>query len=75
MKEYISSLREWYYHKKALNGLKKKYYLELEVDKILKDWITACIIERRQENRRKELIESQSKVKEDELFIKWLKTQ
>jgi hypothetical protein len=34
----------------------------------MKEWITACIIERKMEGRRKELIESQSGIKEKELF-------
>ena len=74
LKEYVTRFREWRYHRKAIKGLLKKYYLEVEVDKVLKDWISACIIERKQEGRRKELVESMAKVKEDEFFIKWLLT-
>jgi hypothetical protein len=40
----------------------------------MKEWTTACIIDRQQEFRRKELIELQSAIKEKELFIKWLQS-
>lgn len=60
---------------KALKALIKKYEMDLAVDLVLQDWITACIIERKQEGRRKELVEIQQKIKEMEVFIMYLKTQ
>lgn len=71
----IQKIIQYFAHKKALRGLRKKYVLDLAVKHILKDWITASIIERKQEGRRKELVETQAEVKEMELFYKWLKTQ
>lgn len=71
----IEKIIKFVYRRKALKGLIKKYRLEISVDSILKDWITFSIIDRKQENRRKELIEAQGKEKETELFYKWLKTQ
>lgn len=62
----------WFYRKWALRGLRAKYRKEMALDLVLKDWITACIIERKMEGRRKELIEMQGKLKETELFYKWL---
>ena len=70
----LKKFNDWYYNKKAIRGLRKKYLLDLACDYIMKDWISACIIERKQEFRRKELVEKQAEVKEKELFLKWLKT-
>ena len=66
---------KWWYRKWGLHGLKKKYREDIAVDYILKDWITECIINRKQEGRRNELIDSQKKISEEELFYKWLKSQ
>ena len=68
----FKKIQKWCYRKKAIFGLRKKYRLEMAVDEVLKDWITACIIDRKQEGRRQELIDSQKKLKEEELFYKWL---
>lgn len=72
--ELFEKLRRYYYRRKAIRALKRRYRLDSMCDEIMKDWVTACIIERRQEGRRKELIEAQTKIKEEELFLKWLKT-
>lgn len=70
-----TKIKDYITRKRALYGLRKKYRMEIAVEKLSKDWITACIIDRQQEFRRKELIESQAKIKEIELFYKWLKSQ
>jgi hypothetical protein len=71
----IENIITWYFRKRAIYGLRRKYALDLAVEQLLKDWITACIIERKQEGRRQELIDAQGKIKESELFVKWLKEQ
>jgi hypothetical protein len=71
----IENIIKWIYRKRAIYGLRRKYLLDIPVDEILKDWITDCIIERKQDGRRKELINAQEGLKEKELFYKWLKTQ
>lgn len=71
----LDNLIKWFYRKWALRGLRAKYRKEIAVDLVLKEWITACIIERKMEGRRKELIDSQNKIKEEELFYKWLIAQ
>ncbi len=68
----FQNLIEWYYHKKAIFGLRQKYRLDIAVDRVLKDWITDSIIHRKQEFRRKELIESQKSIAEKEMFYKWI---
>lgn len=70
----LKKIKDYFVHKRAIRGLKKKYELEIAVKQISKDWITACIIERKQEFRRKELIEAQAEMKELELFYKWIKS-
>ena len=64
---------KWLYRKYAIFGFRKKCALDLATQQVLKEWITACIIERKQEGRRKELLEAQAGIKEVELFAKWLK--
>ncbi len=71
----IQKLISWFGRKKALRGLRRKYVLDIAVKQVLKDWITASIIERKQEGRRKELVDASSELKEIELFYKWLLTQ
>lgn len=71
----MQNLFTLFYRWKALRGLRRKYRLDIEVNKVLKDWITACIIDRKQEFRRKELIDAQANLKESELFYKWVKSQ
>lgn len=71
----IENTIAWVMRKWALFGLRNKYRREIAVDQVLKDWITACIIDRKMEGRRKELLESQAKIKEEEIFYKWLKAQ
>ena len=71
----MKTLIKWYYRKKALRGFIKNTRLQLEIDKILKDWITVCIVERKHEGRRKELTEAIAKEKETALYYKWLLTQ
>lgn len=68
----FDNLIAWYYRKKAFRGLKAKYRLEIATDVVAKEWITECILHRKQEFRRKELVEMQAKIKEQELFYKWL---
>ena len=41
----------------------------------MKEWITDCIVERKQEGRRKEFVDKQAEIKEKELFLKWLRAQ
>lgn len=65
----------WFFHKWALRALRAKERKDLATFVVLKDWVTACIIERKQEGRRKELVELQQKIKETELFYKWLSEQ
>lgn len=68
-------MKKIFYRAKALLGLRKKYNLELQADNILKEWISDCIIERKQEGRRKEFEELRKKIEEEELFLKWLKSK
>ena len=63
----------WIIRKYSIWGFRKKCALDLGVKKVLKDWITVCIIERKQEGRRQELLETQKEIKEIEIFHKWLK--
>lgn len=63
----------WICRKYAIYGFRKKCALDLGVKQVLKEWITACIIERKQEGRRQELLDAQKEIKEIELFAKWLK--
>jgi hypothetical protein len=65
-------IRDIYYKRKALNGLKRKYYLDIAINEHLKDWVTDCIINRKQEHRRKELVELEGTLKEQYLFLEWL---
>lgn len=71
----IENIIRWIFRKRALYGLRRKYALDISVKTILKEWITACIIERKQDGRRKELVDAQGELKEMELFAKWLKAQ
>ena len=71
----IENIIKWIFRKRALYGLRRKYALDKAVKVIMKDWITACIIERKQEGRRKELVDAQSELKEIDTFIKWIKVQ
>jgi hypothetical protein len=75
MNKLWNRLVQWYYRKKAIRGLRRKYLLDIEIDRLMKDWVTACIIDRKQEGRRKELIDSNLAIKEKEMFIKWLNTK
>lgn len=69
------NIKKIWYRFKAKKGLIKKYNLDIEIDEILKDYISECIIARKQEFRRKELVEQQNKLNEDKLFLKWLKAR
>ena len=69
------NIRKFYYKWKALRGLKRKYYIDIATHEYLKDWVTDCIIGRKQENRRKELVELEGTLKEQNLFLDWLKTK
>lgn len=71
----MKKIIELYYKWKAKRGLIKKYYLDIAVEEILKDWITECIINRKQEFRRKELVEAQNNISESQLFLKWLRSK
>lgn len=71
----IQKLIQYFARKRALRGLRRKYTLEIAVNQIMKDWIKVSIIERKQEGRRKELVDKTKEVKEIELFYKWLRTQ
>lgn len=71
----MKNLIFWLYRKWALHGLKRRYLKEMAIDTVLKEWVTDCIIERKQEGRRKELVELQNKLKESEIFYKWLLTK
>jgi hypothetical protein len=71
----MKTLIKWYYRKKALRGFIKKCRLDMEIDKILKEWITLSIVERKHEGRRKELTDAISKEKETTLFYQWLLNQ
>ncbi len=64
-----------YYRWRARRGLINKYNLDIAVEEILKSWITECIIKRNQSARRPELVESQNKLDEQKLFLKWLKAR
>jgi len=64
---------EKYYRWRAKRRLISKYLLDTAVEEILKDWITDCIVDRKQEHRRKELVETQNQITESKLFIKWLR--
>ena len=68
-------IRTFFYRLKALRGLKRKYYIDIATHEFLKDWVTDCIINRKQENRRKELVELEGTLKEQKLFLDWLKTK
>ncbi len=70
----LEKIRNFIDRLRAIWGLKKTYRKEIEIEKITKDWITVCIIERKQEGRRKELLESQARLKERELFLTYLNT-
>lgn len=65
----------WLIRKYSLWGFKKKCRLDLGIQTVMKDWVTTCIVERKQEGRRKELIDAQQAMKETEIFYQWLKTQ
>lgn len=71
----IDKIIAWYDRKWSLRGLRKKFRREIVVDTVMKDWITDCIIERKQEGRRKEFVDKQAEIKEKELFLKWLRAQ
>lgn len=58
-----------------LRKLKSKYEKDIALNLVLKDWVKHCIIDRKQENRRDELIETESKLKEMNMFLDWIKTQ
>lgn len=58
-----------------LKALKTKYRRELQEMEISKKWITECIIDRKQEFRRPELIKLETQIKEQVLFLEWLETQ
>lgn len=68
-------IREFYYKWKALNGMRKKYLLDIATHKYLKEWVKDCIINRKQEYRRKELVELEATLKEQELFLNWLNSK
>ena len=71
----LEKIKRYYYRRKAKRGLLKKYLLNVACNNLLKEFISASIIERKQEFRRKELVEKQAEIKEEELFIKWLKAK
>jgi hypothetical protein len=71
----MKKIIEFYYRLKAKRGMLIKYYLDLATEEILKEWISDCIINRKQEFRRKELVEIQNSITESKLFIKWLKSK
>lgn len=71
----IEKIITYIYRKRALYGLRRKYLLDIAVKQILKDWITDCIVDRRQESRRNEFVEADKELKEMELFRKWIKSQ
>lgn len=71
----IQKLIFWCARKKAIFALKRKYVLDIQVKTLLKEWVTACILERKQEGRRQELTDSIKEIQELELFYKWLKTK
>lgn len=68
-------MKNIYYRWKAKRQFVNHFTLEIAKDNLLKDWITTCIVERKQEFRRKELVEMQNKTNEDQLFVKWLKSR
>ena len=70
----IENLKRWVLRKWLLKSLIRRYTREIVGDKILEEWITNCIVERKHEGRRKELTENRAKQIESELFIKYLKT-
>ena len=71
----MNKIIKFYYNWKAKRGMLKKYYLDLATEELLKNWISDCIISRKQEFRRKELVEIQNSINESQLFIKWLKSK
>jgi hypothetical protein len=71
----IDKIINWVDVKWALRGLVKKFRREIVIDSIMKDWISACIIERKQEGRRKEFLDKQKEIEEKELFYKWIKSR
>lgn len=71
----MKNIIKFYFNWKAKRGMLNKYYLDLATEEILKEWISDCIINRKQEFRRKELVEIQNSISESQLFIKWLKTK
>lgn len=58
---------------RARRKLIKHYSEQFYRDLLLKDWITECIVGRKQEHRRKELVEMQDKINEEVKFLEWLR--
>lgn len=56
---------------KAIKSLLEKYKYEIEIEKVMEEWITKRILEG-QKGRREELTKKRSRVKELELFINFL---
>lgn len=75
IKEWFETFMRFYYRKKSIRFTKKNARAGIAGDRITIDWVTACIIDRQQTFRRKELLEAQAKLKEDELFLEFLKKQ
>ena len=71
----MKNIIKFYYRWKAKKGMLAKYRLDLATEEVLKEWITECIVNRKQEFRRKELVEIQNSISESQLFIKWLRTK
>jgi hypothetical protein len=68
----MKNIIKFYYNWKAKRLLTQKYLLDIAIEEYMKDWVTDCIISRKQEFRRKELVEAQNNISESQLFLKWL---
>lgn len=70
----LAKIKNYFTRRKVLKGLIRTYKQQVIVQEIENDWISRCIIERKQEGRRNELIQGQQKLKELELLLKFVKT-
>ena len=72
--ERLHEVREWRIKRNAIKKLIHDYEINYQVELLLEQWVVKSILEGNTD-RRKELAEKQSRIKEMAGFIKYLKTQ
>jgi len=75
----LSTLKEnlirKYYKFKSRRKLISHYRYQLEVEEMMRDWISQSIVERKQEGRRDELVGKESRIQEIKLLLNYLKSK